>query len=104
MILNASPSLLRMSRLKEHRNTCKSGITEKSAVAEHVWESHQLGGDISAGQGQRTRETTAEGGPAHPDGTCRGALQQGQRTGDLGLLDCIDEETEREGWFSVTFE
>ena len=51
---------------------------------------HQLGGDISAGQGQRTRGTTAEGGPVRPDDTCRGTLQQGKRTGDSGLLDHID--------------
>ena len=44
---------------------------------------HQLGGDISAGQGTTC---TTEGGLAHPDDTCRGALQQGQRTGDPRLL------------------
>ena len=42
---------------------------------------NQLGGDISAGQAQRSRGTTAEEGPAHPDDTCRGVLQQGQRAG-----------------------
>jgi len=47
--------------------------------------------------------TTAEGGPAHSDDTCRGALQLGQRTGDPGLLDHIDEETGREGQSSPTF-
>ena len=57
---------------------------------------HQLGGDSARGQGELR--------PEHPDDTCRGALQQGQRTGDPGLLDHIDEETGREGWFSLTFE
>ena len=52
---------------------------------------HQLGGDISAGQGQRSRGTTAERGPARTDDTCRGVLQQGQRVGDPELLDRIDE-------------
>ena len=31
---------------------------------------HQLGGDFSAGQGWRSRGTTVEGGPSHPDDTC----------------------------------
>jgi len=53
--------------------------------------SHQLGGDISAGQGQRIWGTTAKGDPAHPDDTCGGVLQQGQRAGDPELLDHIDE-------------
>ena len=52
---------------------------------------YQLGGDISAGQGQRSRGTTAEKGPEHTDDTCRGVLQQGQRAGDPELLDHIDE-------------
>ena len=41
-------------------------------------------------QGQRTRGPHAKGGPAHTDETCRGVLQQGQRTGNPGLLDHID--------------
>ena len=56
----------------ETRDTCERGMMERLAVAEHVWESHhhQLGGDISAGQGWRSRGTTVEGGPSHPDDTC----------------------------------
>jgi len=76
-----------------HWDACERGMMEKSAVVEHVWENHpphQLGGDISAGQGQRTRETTAEGGPAHTDDTYRGAFQPVQRTGNPRLLDHID--------------
>jgi len=76
-------------------------------VVEHVWENHppyQLGGDISAGRGQRTRGITAEGGPTQTNDTCRGALQPGQRTGNPGLLDCIDEETGREEQSSLTFD
>ena len=60
-------------------------------------------GDIGAGQSQVTGGTTAEGGPAHSDDTCRRALQLGQRAGDPGLLDHIDEETGREGQSSPTF-
>ena len=40
------------TRLKEHRDACKRGMMEKSAVAQHVWENHHLidwGGDHSAG-------------------------------------------------------
>ena len=29
-------------RLKEHRDTCENGMTEKSAVAEHAWENHPV--------------------------------------------------------------
>ena len=38
---------------------------EKSAEAEQLWEETS----ISAGQGQGTKGTTVEGGPAHPDNT-----------------------------------
>jgi len=41
-------------------------------------------------QGQRAWGPHAKGGPAHTDETCRGVLQQGQRTGNPGLLDHID--------------
>ena len=27
-------------RLKEHRDACKKGMIEKSAIVEHVWENH----------------------------------------------------------------
>ena len=77
-------------------------MTEKPAVVEHVWENHppyQLGGDISATWG-----TTTEGGPTQTDDTCTGALQPGQRTGNPGLLDRIDEETGREEESSLTFD
>ena len=63
---------------------------------------HQLGGDIGAGQGQRIRRTTAEGGPVHTNDTFRGQL--GQRTGNPRLLDCVDEETGREEQSSPTFD
>ena len=37
------------TRLKEHRDACKRGMMEESAVAEHVWENHHPGEDHSAG-------------------------------------------------------
>jgi len=74
-------------------------MTEKSAMAEHAWVNHhhQLRGDISAGQGQRTRGTTAVGGLARQDDNCRGAFQPRQRAGDPRFLDSTNEETGREG-------
>jgi len=65
---------------------------------------HQLGGDISAGQDQRTRRTSAERGHAHTNDICRGALQLGQRTGNPRLLDCVAKETGREEQSSPTFD
>jgi len=46
--------------------------------------------------GPKAKGTTAVRGPAHPDDTCRGAFQLGQRTGNPGLLNRIDEGTGRE--------
>ena len=65
--------------------------------------SNQLGGDHSAGPRQRTG-IVAEGGPAHPDATLRGALQPGWRTGSPWLLDHCDEEAGREEQSSPTFD
>ena len=42
---------------------------------------HRLGEGINAGQRQRTRGTTAEGGPALSDDTCKGVPQLGKRIG-----------------------
>ena len=38
-----SPETRLETRLKEHRDACKRGMMEKSAVAEHVWENHLTG-------------------------------------------------------------
>ena len=57
----------------------------KSAVAEHAWENHHLGGDHSTGPWQRTG-AVGEEGPAHPDDTLRRVLQPGWRTGSPWLL------------------
>ena len=66
---------------------------------------HRLGEGINAGQRQRTRGTTAEGGPALSDDTCKGVPQPGKRTGDPELLDLIDEETGRgSNQSSLTFD
>ena len=51
------------TRLREHQDACERGMMEKSGVR------------------QRTRGTTAEGGPALSDDTCKGVLQPGKRTG-----------------------
>ena len=62
-----------------------------------------LGGDHSAGPRQRTGGV-GEGGPVHPDNTPRGVLQPGWRTGSPWLLDCCDQEAEREEQSSPTFD
>ena len=62
-----------------------------------------LGGDYHTGPWLRTRGV-GEGGPAHPDDTCRGALQLKWRTGSPWLLDHCDEEAEREEQSSPTFD
>jgi len=62
-----------------------------------------LGGDDHTGPWQRTG-AVGEGGPAHPDDTCRGALQPRWRTGSPWLLDCCDEEAGREEQSSLTFD
>ena len=55
------------ARLKEHYDACERGMTEKSAPMGQACVGepppHQLGTDISAGQGQGTSGTTTEGGP-----------------------------------------
>ena len=65
--------------------------------------SDRLGGDHSTGPWQRTG-IVAEGGPAHPDDTLRGALQPGWRTGSPWLLHCCDEKAGREEQSSPTFD
>ena len=62
-----------------------------------------LGGDDCTGPWQRTG-AVGEGGPAHPDDTCRGALQPRWRTGSPRLLDCCNEEAGREEQSSPTFD
>ena len=59
---------------------------------------HQLGADISAGQGQGTSGTTTEGGAAHPDDTISAEERfDWERAGEPKLVDHIEEETGREG-------
>ena len=55
------------------------------------------------GPGQRTG-VVGEGGPAHPDDTCGGALQPRWRTGSPSLLDRCDEKAWREEQSSPTFD
>ena len=50
----------------------KSALMGQACVGEPP--PHQLGADISAGQGQGTSGTTTEGGAAHPDDISRGVL------------------------------
>jgi len=70
------------TRLREHQDACEIGMMEKLAVVEHVSEKHHpINWEETS-----VRGTTAEGGTAHTDDTCRGVLQQGQRTGNPGLL------------------
>ena len=60
-----------------------------------------LGGDHRTGPWQRTG-VVGEGGPAHPNDTCRRALQPRWRTGSTWLLDRCDEETCRDGGATLT--
>ena len=96
------------TRLKEHRDACKRGMIEKSAVAEHVWENHHpIDWEETRGHSAGPRQWTgnvAEGGTAHPDDTLGGVLQPGWRTGSPWLLDCCDEEAGREEQSSPTFD
>ena len=62
-----------------------------------------LGGDHHTEPWQRTG-AVAEGGPAHPNDTCGGALQPRWRTGSPWLLDRCDEEAGREEQSSLTFD
>ena len=82
-----------------------------SAVVPHVlcpplrrlWErddeevscSGTCGRTTTSSTGRRHWCRTGPGGPAHTDDTYRGRFQPVQRTGNLGLLDHIDEETGR---------
>ena len=65
--------------------------------------SDPLGGDHHTGPWQRTG-AVGEGGPAHPDDPCGGALQPRWRTGSPWLMDCCDEEAGREEQSSPTFD
>ena len=52
------------TRLKEHKDACRRGQLERSAVAEHArTHQHPMGGDVS---GQQTHGTAPEGSPQHP--------------------------------------
>ena len=62
-----------------------------------------LGGDHRTGPRQRTG-AVGEGGPAHPDDTRGGVLQQRWRTGSPWLLDHCDDEAGREERSLPTFD
>ena len=62
-----------------------------------------LGGDHRTGPWQSTG-AVGEGGLAHPDDTCGGALQPRWRTESPWLLDHCDEEAGREEQSSPTFD
>jgi len=66
---------------------------------------HHLGEGISAGQSQRTRGTTAEGGPALSDDTCKGVLQQDRGLEILGCWTTLMRRQEgRSNQSSLTFD
>ena len=72
---------------------------EKSVVAEHAWENHHLihwEETTVLDHGRERTGAVGEGGPAHPDDTLRGGLQQRWRTGSSWLLDHCDEKAGRE--------
>jgi len=61
-------------------------MVEKSAVVEHMWENHHPINWEKTSVLDRELHVLPEGGLAHLDDTCRGALQQGYRIGDPRLL------------------
>jgi len=52
-------------------------MVEKSAVVEHMWENHHPINWEKTSVLDRELHVLPEGGLAHLDDTCRGALQQG---------------------------